>query len=202
MAKNFETKRGYCEVNYMLRATKVDKKMRGYQLLQTAAMSYLSNPNLTIEELVKIAKDNTAIHLETEKQCFEEMKDALYSICTNHMDKLEDDNVVYKFIDNITSEIRIEELIKIHMMESDIQVKQEIISTFIRVCLRRKMKPHDSFSAVLNHTAGKCGYEEMDQFVNDLYQVVSNEEVSKEKKKKAVKEFVDFCLAEKDSIDF
>lgn len=203
MVKTFETKRGYYEVNYLLRAARVDKRMRGYQLLQTAIMSYLNNPKLTIEELTKIARDNAPMHLESDEQCFEEMKSALHSVCTTHMDKLEDDDVVFKFIDNISTEIRIGKLIRIHMMDNDIIVEQHIVDILIRVCIRRKMKPHDSFLAILNHTAGRCGYEEVKDFITDLYKVISNERNIKFKEKqKKVKIFVDECLSKKDSMSF
>ena len=64
------------------------------------------------------------------------------------------------------------------------------------------MKPHDSFSAILNHTAGKCDYEEVKDFINDLYNVISNEEISFKEKTKSLKVFVDECLAKKDKMDF
>ena len=194
MVKTFETKRGYYEVNYLLRAARVDKQMRGYQLIQTATMTYLNNPKLTLKELVKIARKNSPMHLESDEQCFEEMKEALHNVCTNHMDKLEDDSVVFKFIDNITTEVRIGKLIQIHMMNKDICAEQQIIDMLIRVCIRKKMKPHDSFSAILNHTAGKCD--------NDLYNVISNEEISFKEKTKSLKVFVDECLVKKDKMDF
>ncbi len=202
MVKTFETKRGYYEVNYLLRAARVDKQMRGYQLIQTATMTYLNNPKLTLKELVKIARKNSPMHLESDEQCFEEMKEALHNVCTNHMDKLEDDSVVFKFIDNITTEVRIGKLIQIHMMNKDICAEQQIVDMLIRVCIRKKMKPHDSFSAILNHTAGKCDYEEVKDFINDLYNVISNEEISFKEKTKSLKVFVDECLAKKDKMDF
>lgn len=202
MVKTFETKRGYYEVNYLLRAARVDKQMRGYQLIQTATMTYLNNPKLTLKELVKIARKNSPMHLESDEQCFEEMKEALHNVCTNHMDKLEDDSVVFKFIDNITTEVRIGKLIQIHMMNKDICAEQQIIDMLIRVCIRKKMKPHDSFSAILNHTAGKCDYEEVKDFINDLYNVISNEEISFKEKTKSLKVFVDECMVKKDKMDF
>lgn len=203
MVKTFETKRGYYEVNYLLRAARVDRELRGYQLLQIAIMSYLNNPKLTLKELVEISKKNSPMYLESEEQCFEEMKESLHSVCTTHMDKLEDDNVVFKFIDNITTEVRIGKLIRIHMMNKDICVDQQIVDMLIRVCIRRKMKPHDSFSAILNHTAGKCDYEEVKDFVNELYGVISNEkEISFKEKTKKLKAFVDECLTQKDEMDF
>ena len=202
MVKTFETKRGYYEVNYLLRAARVDKQMRGYQLIQTATMTYLNNPKLTLKELVKIARKNSPMHLESDEQCFEEMKEALHNVCTNHMDKLEDDSVVFKFIDNITTEVRIGKLIQIHMMNKDICAEQQIVDMLIRVCIRKKMKPNDSFSAILNHTAGKCDYEEVKDFINDLYNVISNEEISFKEKTKSLKVFVDECLAKKDKMDF
>ena len=189
MAKNFETKRGYYEVNYLLRAARVDKQMRGYQLIQTATMSYLNNPKLTLKELIKIARKNSPLHLESDEQCFEEMKEALHNVCTNHMDKLEDDSVVFKFVDNITTE--------------DICVEQQIVDMLLRVCIRRKMKSSDSFTAIINHTAGKCDYEEVKDFINDLYKVISNEkEISFKEKTKELKAFIDECLAKKDKMDF
>lgn len=203
MAKNFETKRGYYEVNYLLRAARVDKQMRGYQLIQTATMSYLNNPKLTLKELIKIARKNSPMHLESDEQCFEEMKEALHNVCTNHMDKLEDDSVVFKFVDNITTEVRVGELIRIHMMDKDICVEQQIVDMLLRVCIRRKMKSSDSFTAIINHTAGKCDYEEVKDFINDLYKVISNEkEISFKEKTKELKAFIDECLAKKDKMDF
>ena len=61
MAKTFEPKRGYYEVNYLLRAARVDRELRGYKLLQIAIMTYLNNPKLTLEELVEISKKNSPI---------------------------------------------------------------------------------------------------------------------------------------------
>ena len=68
MAKTFEPKRGYYEVNYLLRAARVDKELIGYKLLQIAIMTYLNNPKLTLEELVEISKKNSPMYLESEEQ--------------------------------------------------------------------------------------------------------------------------------------
>ena len=200
---NFENERGYYEVNYLLRAAKVDTKLIGYQLLKTAIMSYLHKPSLKMEQLLEIAYQNAPMALEDEEQCFEEMKIALHNICTSHMEKLEDDNVVFKFIDNVASEIRIKKLIRIRIINEDLNVDEQTIENFIRVCIRRKMKKADSFTAILNHTAGKCGYEEVGDLVNDLYKVVSSEEEKKQKQKKEeIKKLVDYLLAEKDKVVF
>ncbi len=203
MAKTFEPKRGYYEVNYLLRAARVDRELRGYKLLQIAIMTYLNNPKLTLEELVEISKKNSPMYLESEEQCFKEMKGALHSVCTTHTDKLEADNAVFKFIDNISTEVRVGELVRIHMMDKDICVEQQIVEMLLRVCIRRKMKSQDSFSAILNHTAGRCGYDEVEDFVDDLYKVVGNEkEIGFKEKTKRLKAFIDECLAKKDEMEF
>ena len=201
--KNFENERGYYEVNYLLRAAKVDTKLIGYQLLQIALMSYLHEPSLKMEQLLKIVYQNAPMMVEDEKQCFEEMKTALHSVCTSHMEKLEDDNVVFKFIDNVASEIRIKRLIRIRIIKEDLNVDERIIENFIGVCIRRKMKKSDSFTAILNHTAGKCGYDEVSDLVNDLYMIVSSEKNKKQKQKKEeIKKLIDYLLAEKDKVVF
>ena len=65
------------------------------------------------------------------------------------------------------------------------------------------MKSSDSFTAIINHTAGKCDYEEVKDFINDLYKVISNEkEISFKEKTKELKAFIDECLAKKDKMDF
>lgn len=152
MAKTFEPKRGYYEVNYLLRAARVDRELR---------------------------------------------------VCTTHTDKLEADNAVFKFIDNISTEVRVGELVRIHMMDKDICVEQKIVEMLLRVCIRRKMKSRDSFSAILNHTAGRCGYDEVKDFVDDLYKVVGNEkEIGFKEKTKRLKAFIDECLAKKDEMEF
>lgn len=202
IVKSFENERGYYEVNYLLRAAKVDTTLIGYQLLQTAIMSYLHDPSLKMEQLIEKAEQNSPMMVDKE-QCFEEMKTALHNICTSHMEKLEDDNVVFKFIDNIASEIRIKRLIRIRIINEDLNADERIIENFSTVCIRRKMKKADSFAAILNHTAGKCGYEEVADLVNDLYKVVSSEEEKKQKQKKEeIKKLVEYLLAKKDKVVF
>ena len=178
MMKELKMKKGYGEVMYLMRIANVPEDTIGYKLLQISIMSYLQNPNLHKKQLVQIAFANSPMILLNEKICFRLMKDALQNLYTKHLEKLDDDNVVFKFIFNVASEVRLRELIKIRVEEEKLTgVNKHISSVFCRVCIRRIMNPNDTFMEVLNHCAGRCAYDDVDDLIIDLYKVVKNNDI-------------------------
>ena len=119
--------------------------------------------------------------LSDEEECFEKMKEAIQTVNTKHSEKLEDDAAVYRLITNIASEIRIRELIKRRESSKKLKdIDEEITTTFCKVATRRIMKPEATFMEVLNHTAGRCGYDAVEDLIIDLYKVVDNSDYEEE----------------------
>lgn len=173
--KELKMRRGYADVVYLMRTSNVRKDTMGYELLQTAIMSYLNNSKLPREELIKIAFKNAPMPLADEETCFNEMKQALQNIHTRKLKKLDEDSVVFNFIRNIASEVRMRKLIEIRIVSEELdQVDENVTAIFCAVAIRKMTKPKDGFVEVLNHCAGRYGYDDIDDLTIDLYKVVKN----------------------------
>lgn len=204
--KQLRLKRGYSDVMYLLRATNVRKDSIGSSLLEIAIMSYLNNPTLSMEQLNKVALNNAPMTIENEEECFYLMKEALQSIYTRKANKLDDNNVVYKFIQNISSEVRMRELIKMRVINQDLIIDENITAIFSRTAIRMIMKPDNTFQEVLNHIAGREGYDEVEDLVGDLYKVVKNEsdeeEILLDEKEKELQELIEVFVKEHQNLVF
>lgn len=173
--KELKMRRGYADVIYLMRTSNVRMDSMGYELLQVAIMSYLHNPNLPMRELVKIALKNAPMPLANEEACLDEMKQALQSIYTVHYKKLDEDSLVFNFIRSVASEVRMGTLIEIRVVSEDLtQLDKNTKAAFCAVAIRRMEKPNDTFLEVLNHCAGRYGYDDVSDLLIDLYKVVKN----------------------------
>lgn len=178
--KELKLQRGYSEIIYLMRIANVNTDTIGYELLQIAIMSYLHDSSLKIQELVEIATKNAPMYI-TEEACFEKMKDALQNLHTKHLEKLDDNNVVFKFIKNIASDVRMRELIKMRVESEGLtQVTEKIISLFSETAIRRIMKPKHTFNEVLKHVVLKEKYDDTMDLVLDLYNVQRNNNMKEE----------------------
>ena len=178
--KELKLKKGYSDVIYLMRIANVNTDLLGYELLQIAIMSYLQDSSLEIQELIEIATKNAPMYI-TEEACFEEMKEALQNLHTKHLEKLDDNNVVFKFIKNIASDVRMRELIKMRVESEELtQVTEKVIALFSETAIRRIMKPEHSFSEILKHVALKENYDDTMDLVLDLYSVQKNNNMKEE----------------------
>ena len=179
--RELKMRRGYADVLYLMRAFNVRTDVIGYELLQTAIMSYLHNPDLRMEELNKIAFKNSPMPLEDEDACFVEMKRALQNINIIKLKRLDNDTVVFDFINNIASDVRMRKLIDIRSASEELtQVDENVTAVFCAVAIRMLKKHKDGFIEVLNHCAGRYGYDDIDDLIIDLYKVVKNSEYENE----------------------
>lgn len=173
--RELKMRRGYADVIYLMRICNVRTDVIGYELLQTAIMSYLHNSDLRMEQLVKIALENAPMQLAGEEVCFDEMKRALQNIHIIQFKKLDKDTVVFNFIKNIASEVRMRKLIEIRVVSEElIQVDEAVTAIFCAVAIQKMTKPEDEFAKVLNECAERYGYKHIDDLVIDLYKVVTN----------------------------
>lgn len=182
--KKLKMRRGYADVVYLMRTSNVRTDTMGYELLQVAIMSYLHNPGLQMEELVQIAFANAPMPLLDKAECFNKMKQALQNIHTRKLKKLDKDSVVFNFIKNTSSEVRMRKLIEIRVASEELtQVDESVLIAFCGVAIRRITKHEDAFIEILNHCAGKYGYEDIDDLIIDLYKVVKDSQYEEELRK-------------------
>lgn len=172
----------YNEVKYLMRESlKGQADQIGYELLEIAIMFYLKNPEMKLAELPHIVLVNSTMTLWNEQEAFDLMKEAAQGVHTRHSEKLEEDGVVFRFIQNIASEVRMRELIHQRVITQNLKdVDEKIIDIFCKVAMRRIMKPDDSFNEILNHTAGRCEYKEVEDLMIDLYKIVKNSDYEKQ----------------------
>ena len=163
------------EVLYLFRISNVRKDCIGYNPLLIATMTYLKDPSLKFSLLVWNAcvKSPEAGFINL-KACFDVMKIALQDLCTGHPNKVLDNHVDFTFIKNITSEVRMRELIKMRALNNDLKIDEETTSIVVRLAIRKIMKPEDNFSEVLNHTSGKMGYADAKELLYKTYPVVAD----------------------------
>lgn len=174
--KEMKSRESYNEVVCLMRRANVIPMSMGSELLEIAIMSYLKNPDLTLNNLVEIATQNSPMPI-TDFECFEEMKEALLNLYTKHWQKTDDNNVVWKFIQNVSAEVRIRKILKIKEEKGEIySLDEEAMNSYSVITIRKIMKPDDSFKNILLHTAGRLGYEELEDFVIALSEVIEPEE--------------------------
>lgn len=162
------------EVEYLLRISNVRKDCIGYTPLLAAIMAYLKDSNLNFEQLIQIGLKNSPAKIRNREECFESMKDALQDIYTGHPEKVLDDNVVYIFIQNISGEVRMRELLKMRILNNGLKSSEQAVSIAVRLAIRKIMKPRDSFAEILNHIAGKMGFSEVKKLLFTVFPIVSN----------------------------
>ena len=206
LLKRLKASNVYNEVKYLMRESfKGQADQIGYEFLEVAILFKLKDPEMELVELLHVVLVNSTMTLANEQEVFEFMKDAVQGLHTRHVEKLEDDGAVFRFIENIASEVRMRELIRQRVIAQKLKdVDEEVIDIFCKVAMRKIIKSDDTFREVLNHTAGRCEYEEVEDLMIDLYKIVKNSEHEKqlakygrnsqerqEEKKKIVDELLD-----------
>lgn len=173
--REMKTRESYNEVVCLMRRANVIPMSIGSELLEIAIMSYLENPDLTLDSLVGIATENSPMPI-SDFECFEKMKEALLNLYTKHWQKTDDNNVVWKFIKNVSAEVRIRKLLKMKEARGEVfSLDEEAINSYIVITIRKMMKPNDSFENILIHTAGRLGYEELEDIVIALSEIIEPE---------------------------
>ncbi len=180
MTTNFremQLNKGFGEVEYLLRISNVRKDCMGYTPLLSAIMAYLQNSNLNFEQILQIGFENSTAAIRNTEECFESMKDALQDIYTGHPEKVLDDNVVYIFIQNISAEVRMRELLKMRILNNGLKAGEETISIIVHLAIREIMKPEDDFEKIVKHTTGKMGYPDVKTLLFKVFPIVSNVDI-------------------------
>lgn len=134
MTTNFremQLNRGFGEVEYLLRISNVRKDCMGYTPLLSAIMAYLQDSSLTFEQLMQIGFENSTAGIRNTEECFESIKDSLQDIYTGHYEKVLNDNVVFIFIQNISAEVRMRELLKMRILNEDLKAGESVISVIV-----------------------------------------------------------------------
>lgn len=181
MTTNFremQLNRGFGEVVYLLRISNVRNDCIGYTPLLSAIIAYLEDSSLNFEQLIQIGYENSTARIRNPEECFDAMKDALQDIHTGHAEKVLDDTVVYTFIQNVSAEVRMRELIKMRIISHDLKADEEAISIIVRLAIRQIMKPDDDFLEILNHTSEKMGFSDISKFLIRAYSVISNGDIA------------------------
>lgn len=180
MTTNFremQLNRGFGEVEYLLRISNVRKDCMGYTPLLSAIMAYLQDSSLTFEQLMQIGFENSTAGIRNTEECFESIKDSLQDIYTGHYEKVLNDNVVFIFIQNISAEVRMRELLKMRILNEDLKAGESVISVIVRLAIRKLMKPEDNFAEIINHTAGKVGFSDAKDLLYEAYPIVANKDI-------------------------
>ena len=161
-------RRGYKEMQPLLRRSNVNFSCMGEQLLEIAIMSYLQKPNQEKEQLLKTVEENTPMPISGGDTAFDLMKEALQNLYTRKSEKVANDEVVMTFISNIAEEIRISEVLKQWEAENEINISVEDKEIFVSICKRRLFKPQDKFEEILRHVAKRNGVKNIDTMVTKL----------------------------------
>ena len=205
--KNFlmemKQRRGYAEMRLLLRRTNVNFSCMGEQLLEVAIMSYLENPNLTENELMQIAEENSPMQIPNGVPVYGLMADSIQSVYTRKSKKLDKEGAVMFYISSIANEIRINAILEIKEAEKGISATPEETDLMTAVCKRRMLKPKDTFKEVLNHTAGRNGYDDVDLMIGKLARYLKFDgKITIKTAINKISDFVNEILAEKNDLVF
>lgn len=210
MCTNFmemKKRRGYAEMRLLLRRTNVNFSSYGEPLLEIAIMSYLKDGNQSLEDLMKNAEENSPMSIPEGETAFDLIKDALQNVYTRHSFKVESDEVVAIYISSIVADIRIEALLKMMEAEKGLDVSIEDRENVISVCKRCIFKPKDTSKEILNHVAGRRGYNDIEGLLESFIKYLDIPEEQKEQfsemdKLHEFNNFVKKVLREKDNMNF
>ena len=100
------------------------------------------------------------------------MKEALSTLNTKHSIKVEDDNVVEKFINNLTTEIRLRTMLLAHTEEKEISIDNTEADIFIDTLMRMYNKPEEDLKQVLYRMAGKYNIEDIKDVESILVKIL------------------------------
>ena len=196
-------RRGYAEMRLLLRRTNVDFNCMGEPLLEIVVMSYLKDPTLKEEELMRIAKDNAPMQIAIGLSVYGIIADSLQNVYTHKSQKLEKNDIVMFYISSIANEIRINAMLETKEAEKGIDATAEDRDLMTAVCKRHMLKPKDTFKEVLNHVAGRSGYDDIDVMVRKLKKYLKiNAEISTRTATTKLSKFAEEVLKEKDKLIF
>ena len=195
-------KRGYSDVVLMLRSSGVDFKSQGEQLLELAIMKSLEMPELEIEDLFKFAMQYSSFVLK--RSVDELMKEALQTVYTKHSEKLQEEDVLEKFISNIADEIRMRKLIRLREVSEDLEIDNMTEDIVISIAMRRLNKPKISFQNILTWVAGKLDYDSEEALVKKAYEIVDKDfsETEPTVLRKNLEDCINNLLLERENIIF
>ena len=171
--KKMQMKRGYSDVVFLSRSSGVNFKCQGKQLLELAIMKSLEKPELKIEDLLKFTEQNSPFTLKSPVD--ELMKEALQTVYTKHSEKLQEEDVLEKFISNIADEIRMRKLIRLREVSEDLEIDNMTEDIVISIAMRRLNKPKISFQNILTWVAGKLDYDSEEALVKKAYEIVDKD---------------------------
>lgn len=205
--KNFlmemKQRRGYAEMRLLLRRTNVNFSCMGEQLLEVAIMSYLENPALTENELMQIAEENAPMQIANGVPVYGLIADSIQNVYTHKSKKLDEEGAVMLYISSIANEIRINAMLETIEAEQGIDATVEERDLMTAVCKRHMFKPKDTFKEVLNHVAGRSGYEDIDVMLGKLTKYLKvDDKITIKAAINKLSDFVDEILAEKDNLVF
>ena len=203
LLKEMNDRRGYADMRLLLRRSNVNFSSMGEPLLEIAVMSYLKNPALTEEELMQIAEDNAPMQIANGVPVYEVIEESLQNVHTHKSKKLEKEGMVMLFISSIANEIRINAMLEIKEAEKGITATPEERDLMTAVCKRHMLKPKDTIKEVLNHTAGRNGYEDIDIMIGKLTKYLKiDKKIAIKTAINRIAEFVNEILKEKDKLIF
>ncbi len=162
------------ELEYIMRTTGVNFTGLGGILLQNAITVKLENPDSSKEDVLKSITDGNfrrnvditrkmaerrleatrgTTYLKSDKECaFELMRYAVVeNVNTKHAEKLLDDDVVWRYISNVGTEINLRE--NIELDHPEISEKWKDILT--RIALRRFNPPRNTQGCFVKQTFGE-----------------------------------------------
>lgn len=196
-------RRGYAEMRLLLRRTNVNFNCMGEPLLEIVVMSYLKDPTLNEEELMRIAKDNAPMQFTNAVSVYSLMSEALQNVYTHKSRKLDKEGAVLFYISSIANEIRINAMLATKEAEEGIDATAEDRDLMTTVCKRHMLKPNDTFKEVLNHVAGRSGYDDIDVMVRKLKKYLKiDDDISTKTATTKLCKFADEVLEEKDKLIF
>lgn len=205
--KNFfmemKQRRGYAEMRLLLRRSNVTFNCMGEPLLEIAIMSYLENPTLTEKQLMRIVEDNAPMQIAIGLPVYGLIADSLQNVYTHKSKKLEKEGVVMFYISSIANEVRINAMLETKEAEDEFLASVDERDLMTAVCKRRLFKPDDKFKEILNHVAGRYGYDDIDVMIRNLKRYLKiDEKISIKTSITKISDFVDEILKEKDNLVF
>ena len=213
--KNFfsemKAKRGYAEMKLLLRRTNIGYSSSadyGVVLLEIAIMSYLTNPEQTLKDILEFVEENCPMPIGVRDTAFQMMKETLQNVCTDNYKELEEeDKIVRNYIRNAVANIRIDILLQLKMAEEELDVSVEDKENLIAVCQRKLLNPKDTIKEILNYVSGGKKYPDIEILIESIIKYLNLSEEEKEKlleeqKIELIEKLVDSILKEKDTLVF
>ncbi len=214
--KNFfnemKTKRGYAEMKLLLRRTNIGYSSSadyGVVLIEIAIMSYLRNPEQTLNDILKFVEESCPMPIGAGETAFQMMKETLQNVCmnTDNYKELEEDKIVMNYIRSAVANIRIDILLQLKMVEEELNVSVEDKDNLIAVCQRKLLNQKDTIKEILNYVSGGKKYPDIEILIKSIIKYLNLSEEEKEnlleeQKLELLEKLLDYILKEKDMLVF